>query len=231
MIELRDISFEYAARSAMGTSFRLVLPHLRIAAGERVACIGPSGSGKTTLINLIAGITTPQRGAVVVDGVTVSALDDRRRRTFRHATIGMVFQEFELLEYLSARDNILLPVLVHAGVDRASSDTATTLARSLGIAHLLSRKPRHLSHGERQRVGICRALVTRPRVLLCDEPTGNLDQDATMVSLALLMEQANAHGVTMVMVTHNLDLLSRFDRVIDMRSLRPADREANGDSL
>lgn len=221
VIELSGVRFEYAgSRAPVGASFALDVPTLTVARGERAACIGPSGSGKTTLVNLIAGILVPVHGTVRVNGVDVASLADAGRRAFRLREIGMVFQEFELLDHLSTLDNILLPFIISAG--RPSSDdstVATELAGSLGIGHVLRRKPRTLSHGERQRVGICRALITRPRLLLCDEPTGNLDPDATAATLDLLLGHAAALATTVVMVTHNHQLLGRFDRVIDMRRL------------
>ncbi len=221
MIELQSVRFEYGGAPAnAGGTFVLDVGTLTVGAGERAACIGPSGSGKTTLVNLVAGILVPSRGIVRVNSVEVSALSDAERRAVRLRDIGMVFQEFELLDHMSAMDNILLPYII-AGKSRAGDTAAAAadLAESLGIGHVLRRKPRRLSHGERQRVGICRALITRPRLLLCDEPTGNLDPDATAATLDLLLSQASERGATVVMVTHNHHLLDRFDQVIDMRLL------------
>lgn len=216
MIELRDIEFAYPAGV-----FRLRIQKLHIARRELAACIGPSGSGKTTLVNLIAGIAVPARGEVRLGGGVISSLGDDRRRARRIAEIGMVFQEFELLPYLSALDNILLPFFITSALTPSAKirERAIVLARDMGIEHVLARRPRHLSQGERQRVAISRALVTQPAVVLCDEPTGNLDPVTAARMLDLLFEQVRARGATLLMVTHDHALLERFERVIDMRAI------------
>lgn len=217
MIELERVRFAYA--QGAGGGFALSIAGLRLERGEHAACIGPSGCGKTTLVSLIAGVLSPGAGRIVVDGSDVSAMSDAARRRFRAERIGMVFQEFELLEYLSAMDNVLLPCLLRGRGDRqASRREAAALAERLGVGGVLRRPPRKLSQGERQRISICRALVTRPAVILCDEPTGNLDPDATRATLDLLLSQASETGATLLMVTHNHSLLGLFDRVIDMGS-------------
>ncbi|MBC7772580.1 MAG: ATP-binding cassette domain-containing protein [Pyrinomonadaceae bacterium] len=215
MIHLEDVRFAYTGKE--GAGFLLSVDDLRLGRGELAACIGPSGCGKTTLVSLIAGILTPDSGRIAVGGTEVSSLSDAERRRFRAERIGMVFQEFELLEYLSAMDNMLLPFLLRTG--RVSSDAkgvARAIAHRLSIDHVLKRSPRRLSQGERQRVSIGRALVTGPGLILCDEPTGNLDPVATRTTLDLLLSQSLQTGATLLMVTHNHTLLSRFDRVIDL---------------
>lgn len=220
VIELDGVRFGYGGG---GGGFALRVERLRVGAGRLVACIGPSGSGKTTLINLIAGILVPSAGVVRVLGRTVSALAEPGRRRHRLERIGMVFQEFELLEYLTAWENITLSLrLAGAGDAGALRSRARALAGAAGIEHCLGRKPRALSQGERQRVGLCRALAGEPKLLLCDEPTGNLDPEATGSVLDLLLGQARATGAAVVMVTHNHALLTRFDEVIDMRTLGAA---------
>ncbi len=214
MIELTDVYFSYPEGE-----FSLRVPQLCIEDGETVAVIGPSGSGKTTLLHLITGIATPQTGKVVTHGVEVSGLDDPGRRDFRVRRLGLVFQEFELLEYLSVLDNILLPYRIHPGLrlERTVRDRAAELAAGMGIGDWLGRYPRSLSQGERQRVAVCRALVTGPRLLLADEPTGNLDPANKDRVLDLLFEVAEAEEATLLVVTHDHDLLGRFGRVIDFR--------------
>lgn len=214
MVAMEGVRFAYPGRDG----FELVINDLVIARGERIACIGPSGIGKTTLVNLIAGILIPTEGSVRVDGETVSQLSDDARRHLRISTIGMVFQEFELLEYLSALDNILLPFHVSNGLklDSGVRSRADQIASATGISHVLHRRPRRLSQGERQRVAICRALVTNPALILCDEPTGNLDPATANASLDLLFDQVARCDATMLMVTHNHAILDRFDRVIDL---------------
>ena len=216
MIAIEDLRFTYG-----DGGFDLAVDDLTIDSGEHVACIGPSGTGKTTLVNLIAGILVPERGRVSVDGEDVGLLTDGERRRFRISNIGLVFQEFELLEYLSALENILLPyhVTPHLSLDPSVTERARVLADSMGIDHVLARRPRRLSQGERQRVAICRALVTEPKLLMCDEPTGNLDPCTAGATLDLLFARVTECAATLLMVTHNHGVLDRFGRVIDVTEL------------
>lgn len=189
-----------------------------VAAGERVAIVGASGSGKTTLLDLIAGIRSPATGTVTVAGNPLHDFADAARREFRSRQIGLIFQAFELLEYLTVRDNVLLPYRLGARLTMPG-DAATRVARlasEMGIAGRLDRYPEQLSQGERQRAAICRALVTAPDLILADEPTGNLDPDNKQRVLELLLAQVSQRGATLVMVTHDHDLLAPFDRVLDM---------------
>ncbi len=205
--------------------FTLHLASLHIAAGEHVACIGPSGSGKTTLLHLLAGIEAAAAGSVRVGGVDLGALDDSGRRAFRLTRIGLLFQELELLDYLSARDNVLLPF--HLGARALDADqraNAASLAAAVGIDALLDRRPHQLSQGERQRVALCRALVTAPSLLLCDEPTGNLDLDTGRHIAGLFFELAAAQHVTVVLVTHNPELAGLAQRQFDLRAAHLAER-------
>lgn len=214
MIKLRNLDFRYPS----GT-FRLLVPALDVRAGERVAIVGASGSGKTTILNLLAGIVLPIDGAIEVAARTLSTLSDSDRRTFRISRIGMIFQAFELLEYLTIRDNLLLPYRISSALEE-SSDTRAQLERlatETGITGRLESRPDELSQGERQRAAICRALITAPELILADEPTGNLDPDNKQRVLDLLLTQVTNRGATLVMVTHDHDLLDPFDRVIDMR--------------
>lgn len=214
--EVRDLVWRYAEGG-----FELRVPELSAEEGQAVACIGPSGCGKTTLANLIAGILVPEEGTVCLAGECISVLDDRRRRDRRIRSVGMVFQEFELLEYLSALDNILLPYYVTNALELtpAVRERARALASEMGIGSLLAGKPRRLSQGEKQRVALCRALVTEPRLLLCDEPTGNLDPRNSETIVDLLLRQAREREAAVFMVTHDHVLLERFDRVVDVREL------------
>ena len=216
MIEIAGLRFQYGEGA-----FRLDVPQLHIRRGQRVALVGPSGCGKTTLVSLIAGILKPSAGRVVVAGEDVARLSDARRRRFRSARIGFVFQEFELIEYLSVLDNIMLPFLINPGMKltRTVPSAAARLARDMGLAGKVHRKPRVLSQGERQRVAICRALVAQPPLLLADEPTGNLDPATAAQILDLLLEAVTSHEATLLMVTHNYGLLDRFDSVVDVNRL------------
>ena len=200
------------------------IDQLDIEQGEKVAVAGPSGSGKTTFLNLIAGIVLPETGSISNGETRITDLDDRARREFRICHIGMVFQEFELLEYLNVLDNILLPYRISPALELGPEvrRRARELAADVGMEDKLQRLPSQLSQGERQRVAVCRAMLTRPRLLLADEPTGNLDMDNKDRVLDLLEEQATAAGATLITVTHDHDLLHRFSRVIDFRDFREA---------
>jgi ABC-type lipoprotein export system ATPase subunit len=216
MIELRDLRFSYPH-----SDFELDIKGLRIARGESAALIGPSGCGKTTSLHLIAGVSLPSAGKVIVDGQELSAIPDAERRAFRLKHIGMVFQNFELLDYLTVLDNILLPLRIGAArkVTHQHRETAVDLARKVGIVDKLRRHPQHLSQGERQRVAVCRALLLRPALILADEPTGNLDPKNKHLVLSLLLDYARTTGATLVTVTHDQALLGEFDRVVDFDSL------------
>ncbi|MCL4108724.1 UNVERIFIED_CONTAM: hypothetical protein GTU68_049065 [Idotea baltica] len=217
MIEIENLSFRYSA-----TSFRLNVPAFHLQDGERVAIVGPSGSGKTTLLNLIAGILSPEAGRIDVAGTDVATLSEVQRRRFRASMIGFVFQDFALLDYLSARQNILYPYRITPALTLTADirDRAEALAAACGIGDKLDRHPRALSQGEQQRVAICRALVTRPKLILSDEATGNLDPESKARILDLLFEQAAKAGAAVLAVTHDHELLPRFERVIDFTDFR-----------
>ncbi|MHC4712872.1 MAG: ABC transporter ATP-binding protein [Planctomycetota bacterium] len=212
MITVSGLNFRYREGR-----FRLRISDLSIEPGSAVAVIGASGTGKTTFLNLVSGVTVPQSGTIVTNGVEVSSLSDVRRREFRISNVGFVFQEFELLDYLNVIDNILLPYRISPALmlDGAAHDRALELANDVGIADKLDRNVNRLSHGERQRVAICRALVADTALILADEPTGNLDPEATEHVMDLLFAQVRKRSATLVTVTHDHGLIDRFDRVID----------------
>ena len=198
------------------------MPEFSLEDGECVAIVGPSGSGKTTLLNLIAGILTPETGKIDVSGTEVSALSDAARRRFRASQIGFVFQDFALLDYLPVRQNILYPYRITPALtlDTAARERAEALANACGIGDKLDRHPSALSQGEQQRVAICRALVTQPKLILSDEATGNLDPSSKARILDLLFEQASEAGASVLAVTHDHELLPRFERVLDFAQFR-----------
>ena len=212
MIDVERLKFRYVEGD-----FRLSIPRLQVTAGERLAVIGPSGSGKTTLLAIIAGILQPTAGSVSIAGAGLGQMRDRERRHFRISQIGFVFQDFRLLDYLSVMDNILHPYRISRALtlDPRVRSRAATLAARMGIAELLGRRPDRLSQGEKQRAAICRALLTSPRLILADEATGNLDPATKHLILDLLFEAVVAEGATLVAVTHDHELLPRFDRTVD----------------
>ena len=213
MIATRSLSFRYSP-----TGFELSPPDLDISSGEQIALVGPSGCGKTTLANLIAGIYLPASGTVRINEAEISGLNDQARRDYRIANIGFIFQEFELIGYLSVEENILLPFLINPSLAEPQRNSARELAHSVGPGDKLRRRPGELSQGEKQRLAICRALITKPSLILADEPTGNLDSETTDHILALIQEQARARQATVLMITHDRSLLPQFDRVIDLGS-------------
>jgi putative ABC transport system ATP-binding protein len=215
VIRLEDVRFRYRTGE-----FRLHLPELLVDARSSVALVGPSGAGKTTLLHLVAGILRPDSGRVVVDGTDIAGLPDGARRAFRVAKIGLVFQEFELLDYLSVLDNVLLPCRIAGALplDAAMRDRAAALVERFGLADKIRRSVHRLSQGERQRVGVCRALLASPPLLLADEPTGNLDTDNRDIVLDALLGYADESGATVLTVTHDREILDRFDRVVDVRN-------------
>jgi len=215
VIEIRGLDFAYEPGG-----FRLSVPELGIETGEHVAFVGPSGCGKTSLVYLIAGILLPKAGSIAVDGLAIERLSDAARRAFRISRIGFVFQQFELLDYLPVLDNILLPNFVSPALPppRAMRIQARDLAGRLGVGDKLRRFPQQLSHGERQRVAVCRALLNAPDIVIADEPTGNLDPAMAASIMDLIHAEARRREATLLTVTHDRALLAAFDRVLDLQS-------------
>lgn len=212
MIAIDHLTFHYGEGD-----FHLHIPALQIEAGSKVAIIGPSGSGKTTLIHLLAGIALPRSGQVTVRSTQLDRLSDSARRRFRIANIGFVFQDFALFDYLTVLDNILYPYRINRALNLTPQvrEHARHLAAMMGIEDKLKRHIHRLSQGEKQRVAICRALVTRPPLLLADEPTGNLDPTNKAHILQLLFQYVDEQRASLIAVTHDHGLLAGFDRVID----------------
>jgi len=222
-VRITDLEFRYGEGD-----FRLGIPALEVPTGSTMAFIGPSGSGKTTLLHLIAGIAVPLAGRVETQGVDVGGLSDAARREFRIRQVGLVFQEFELLEHLSVLDNILLPYRINPAL-RLVPDVrcrAEEVADQVGIADKLGRFPSRLSQGERQRVAICRAILPEPPLLLADEPTGNLDPASKDRVLDYVSDYARRSGATFIMVTHDRELLGRFEKVVDFKQFHAEDETA-----
>ncbi len=216
MVEVSDVLFRYREGE-----FELRVPGLELARGEQVGLIGPSGSGKTTLLHLVAGIERPERGRIAVDGTAMSELSDASTRAFRIHKLGLVFQEFALLEHLSVFDNVLLPYRITPVLElnATTRQRAHSLIEDVGLGESSNRLVTQLSQGERQRVAVCRALVTEPLLLLADEPTGNLDPANKFRVIDILRDYAVEHDATLLTVTHDHDLLDRFPRVIDFKTM------------
>ncbi len=217
-INISGLSFRYAGEQA----FEMTLSDFQIRSGQCAAIVGPSGSGKTTLLSLVAGIQIPQQGIIEVGGTRVNELGESARREFRIQKVGQVFQAFELLEYLSVIENVLLGSIINSSTTDETRTRAGELLSSVGLSHKTHSKPAELSHGERQRVAVCRAMLNHPELLLADEPTGNLDQSNKQNVVDLLIQQAKAHKSTLIMVTHDRSLLGSFEHVIDFEELTGA---------
>ncbi len=216
VIEVKNLAFGYRVGG-----FRLGVSALRIGPGEKMAVTGPSGSGKTTLLNLLAGILVPSAGQIRVLKIEVSSLSAEDRQDFRALRMGLVFQEFELLEYLDVLDNVLLPWRVSPvlHLDGEVRARAAELLDNVGLADKLYRYPGSLSQGERQRVAVCRALVTKPAIIFGDEPTGNLDSSNRDHVMEILFRYSADTKAPLIVVTHDHELIGRFDRAIDVREL------------
>ena len=214
IVRIRDLVKEYrrgaeAVRVLDGLS-------LEIAAGDFVALMGPSGSGKSTLLNLIGGLDRPTAGVLEVDGLRVDELGDGALARWRADHVGFVFQMYNLLPVLTAEGNVELPLLLK-DMSRSERAARTSAAlRLVGLSHRAKHRPRELSGGQEQRVGIARAIVTDPTLLLCDEPTGDLDRKSGDEILTLLEALNDEHGKTIIMVTHDPHAAERAHRVIHL---------------
>jgi len=217
MIAINHLEFSYPSGN-----FFLNIPEFSVDKHEKLAVIGPSGTGKTTLLNLIAGIIVPSRGSISVNDSAVDQLNDAQRRQFRITSIGFVFQDFELLDYLNVFDNILHPYRITKALHLDSSvrQLARMLAEEMGIGDKLKQRSTDLSQGEKQRAAICRALLPQPKLILADEATGNLDPENKTKILDLLFQAVDEHDTTLLAVTHDHELLKRFDRIVDFKIFR-----------
>jgi putative ABC transport system ATP-binding protein len=206
MISITDLSFAYP-----GSSFRLQVDSLTVAVGQSLALLGPSGVGKTTLLRLMTGLLQPNSGEVKLGAVSLSRLNETNRRAFRLNQVGLVFQDFALLDYLTVEENILLPQRFgKEPLTPAASQAMRGLAERLEIDKHWRKLAGQLSQGERQRVAIARALVHRPRYLFADEPTASLDAVRREVVMDLLQDYIQENEACLIMVTHDTELISRF---------------------
>lgn len=214
------ICCEHLVLGYPNSGFRVVVPSLLIEPGEKVALIGPSGSGKTSLLDVIAGVRIPIQGSVVVNGTEIPALGESERRRFRLKNIGFVFQSFELFDYLTIRENILLPASAFPRRDRVAFESRLPkLISYLELEDKLDRKVAYVSRGEQQRVALGRALLHRPSLILADEPTGNLDPGNKVKAIELLTEAVSNDAATLLVATHDESLLPLFDRVVDLNEV------------
>ena len=222
-LELREVTRVYDTAEGGGRAalqgVNLVVPHGRV-----VAIVGRSGSGKSTLLHLAAGIDTPTSGHVLVEGRDLARLSDADRTRMRRDTVGLVFQFFHLLPHLSVRDNIAVPAWIAGRSGHEIGRRIGDLLGAVGLADRANDPVQRLSGGEMQRVAICRALFARPRLLLADEPTGNLDDAGGMAVMRLLLDLVRAEGSALVMVTHSREIAALADETRTLHSglLEPA---------
>jgi len=187
--------------------------NMQVREGEWVSIMGPSGSGKTTMLNLLSLLDTPSEGRYILDGVDTSTVNERERAVVRREKIGLVFQQFHLVPYLTALENVMLSQYYHGMIDRG--DAVEVLER-VGLAHRIGHLPSQLSGGEQQRVCIARALINQPAIILADEPTGNLDEANEEIILDFFKE-LHAEGRTIILVTHNPELAEFSDRTVRLQ--------------
>ena len=230
MIVARNLSQRYPRAGGGDPLSVLSAIDLEVAEGESVAVLGPSGSGKTTLLGLLAGLDRPTDGTVALDGVELDPLSEDERGALRAERVGFVFQNFQLLSTLTALENVLVPLeLLPAGQappPAGAESRARDLLARVGLADRLHHHPAQLSGGEQQRVAIARAFANEPRLLFADEPTGNLDRETGGEIIDLLFELNRQAGTTLVIVTHDLELARRADRVVHLEAGRVARVEA-----
>ncbi len=189
---------------------------LAIDGGEIITIIGPSGVGKSTLLHLIGGLDRPSQGRVLIDGEDISGYDDARLAEFRNRTIGFVFQFHHLLPEFTALENVMMPGLIAGQTRPVLQERALALLERVGLSGRVRHRPKELSGGEQQRVAVARALINQPRLLLADEPSGNLDTESANALHDMLWEVSRQLRQTLVVVTHNRDLAERSDRIIEL---------------
>lgn len=216
LLEAKNIRKVYATRFGGNQVQALTDVSLTVDEGEYVAIMGESGSGKTTLLNILAALDRPTSGTVLLDGKDISAIRENQLAAFRRDQLGFVFQDFNLLDTFSLKDNILLPLVLQGMNWREMEANLLPIANQLRIANLLEKYPYEVSGGQKQRAAVCRALITHPRLILADEPTGALDSRATDALLDVF-QQINQTGQTLLMVTHSLKAASRAGRILFIR--------------
>jgi putative ABC transport system ATP-binding protein len=211
MIKIENLSKKYNSKGNSVVALNEV--SLSIKKGEFISIVGPSGSGKTTLLLCMGGLIHPSVGKVNIDGASIYDLDIKERAAFRLRNLGFVFQTFNLIPYLTALENVQIPLSLAGNNNGNQTERATELLETLGLGDRLNHKPRELSIGQQQRVAIARALANNPKIIMADEPTGNLDPNTTNETVTYL-NLLNQTGITVVMVTHNPGVAERAQRTL-----------------
>jgi putative ABC transport system ATP-binding protein len=214
LIEIRDVHKVYNGGEEEVQALKGI--GLNIEEGEFLAMMGPSGSGKSTLLSVMGALNPPTQGTMLIDGIDVYALDSERRADFRHEYIGFVFQQFQLIPYLTAMENVMLPLAISNYGDKQQREMAQVVLEKVGLGNKAHRLPNQLSGGEQNRVAIARAIVNQPPIVFADEPTGSLDTK-TGQEILELFQGLNRDGLTIIMVTHNKENLDWVQRVAFIR--------------
>jgi len=227
IVQAINLGKQVESPSMDGQARPLVILHevnFAVEAGDSLAILGASGSGKSTLLGLLAGLDVPSSGTVYLDGVDIFSHDEDGRARLRGRLAGFVFQAFQLLPALTALENVMLPLELHGAAD--ASVRATAALQRVGLSQRLSHLPKHLSGGEQQRVAIARAFVVQPKILLADEPTGNLDAATGSQIIELMLELNHAQGTTLILVTHDDALAQRCGRQLYLAAGQVVDRHS-----
>ena len=219
ILEVKSVKKIYTTRFGGAKIEALKDVNFEVENGEYIAIMGESGSGKTTLLNIIASLDKPTGGSVTLDGKDFSGIKESQIAEFRRDNLGFVFQDFNLLDTFTLRDNIMLPLVLMGMKYEEMNSRAVAVAEKLGIAELLDKYPYEVSGGQKQRAASARAMITNPKLILADEPTGNLDEK-TSDEIMDLFHELHDSGVTIVMVTHNPTLAPHYDKIIRLRDGR-----------
>ena len=217
LLQLKDVGKEFEATDDGGKLSVLQGTNLTVQAGESLAIVGPSGSGKSTLLNLIGALDTPTTGTVTLDGEDISSLNERQLADLRNRKIGFIFQSHHLLPQCTVLENVLVPAIARGPANDAAVQRAHRLLERVGLSERLNHRPGQLSGGERQRVAVVRALINQPKLVLADEPTGALDRNSATTMAELLLELNKEEKVTLLVVTHSLELAQKMGRSMELR--------------
>ncbi len=218
ILEVKNVSKIYSTRFGSAKVQALSNMNFSVEEGEYVAIMGESGSGKTTLLNILASLDKPTGGEVLLKGRNLTAIKEKELSAFRRDNLGFVFQDFNLLDNFSLRDNILLPLVLQGRAVAQMEQLIEPIAQRLGIAQLLAKYPYEVSGGQKQRVAVARAIIISPQLLLADEPTGALDYNTGKAVLKLLQDTCRNKGKTVIVITHNQALTAMADRIITVKS-------------
>jgi putative ABC transport system ATP-binding protein len=214
MLQIKSLQKSYNQGSQTIEIFHEL--NFRLNKGEKVAVMGKSGSGKSTLLSLISGIIKPDFGEIILNGTAYNTLQESRLNDFRAKNIGFIFQNFHLVSYLNALENVMLPAKV-CGIDNPK-EKATKLLESVGLSHRLEHLPSQLSGGEKQRVAIARALIHNPKIILADEPSGNLDEETGKAVMDTLFKLIRQNDTTLILVTHSKEVANRCEKIYELHA-------------